>query len=58
MNDIIQWIIVGAAAAGALIYLIKRLAPSKSGPCDACPYARQCPQARGDSKDCPSPDRR
>ena len=59
MSDIIQWVIVAAIVAAAIVFLVKRLKPSKNGCCcGGCPYAGSCPSAKENLAKCPTPERR
>lgn len=59
MSDIIQWAIVAAIVAAAVVFLVKRLKPSKKGDCcSGCPCAGSCTSEGGDVSDCPTPGRR
>lgn len=56
MNYVVQWVIVAALVAAAVVFLVKRLKPSKKGCCcEGCPYAGSC---AGEEKDgeCPAPN--
>lgn len=47
MSYIVQWIIVAAIVATAIVFLVKRLKPSnKDGVCKGCPYSQKCGNSR------------
>jgi len=57
MSDIIQWVIVAAIVAAAVVFLVKRLKPSKKGCCCAgCPYAGACGVAKDNPETYPRAD--
>lgn len=56
MSEIMQWIVVGLIVAAAVVFLIRRLKPSKeTGCCSGCPRAASCPAATEDLSKCPTP---
>lgn len=56
MSLVIQWVIVAAIVAAAIVFLVKRLKPSKKGGCAGCPYAGSCASAKGNLAECPTPE--
>jgi len=58
MSETVQWIIVAAIVAAAVVFLARRLKPSKKNPCAGCPYAGSCGAAKDGPDKCPTPERR
>lgn len=48
MNEIVQWLIVTAAIAGAAVYLIRRLIGPKGGCRGRCASCPMRPEPRGE----------
>ncbi len=55
MSEIVQWIIVLAIAAVAVLFLAKRFRRAAKGCCTACPYADSCSRADKRLSVCPEP---
>lgn len=57
MSDAIQWIIVAALVTASVVYLVKRLRPSKKGCCCAgCPYQATCTMGKDEQAKCVVPE--
>ena len=58
MSYVVQWIIVAAIVAGAIVFLVRRLKPSKKGCCcEGCQYAGCCASEEKHVGECPTPKR-